>query len=96
MDEKDLKLIRQIVASNGRKYTAGNTDRSRYDQLVDMVNRVILTACRRLPVYPPVYPNEQTFRMFVGMSQRCHSTKSLRDNPLRGSKSREAGSQLRG
>jgi hypothetical protein len=35
-DEDDLKLIRQIVASGGRKYTAGNVDRSRYDRLVDM------------------------------------------------------------
>ena len=30
------------------------------------------------------------------MSQRCHSTKSLRSSPLRGSKSREAGSRSRG
>ena len=30
------------------------------------------------------------------MSQRCQSTKSLRSSPLRGSKSREAGSQVRG
>ena len=30
------KLIRQIVASGGRKYTAGNIDRSKYDRLVDM------------------------------------------------------------
>jgi hypothetical protein len=29
------------------------------------------------------------------MSQRCHSTKSLRSSPLRGSKSREAGSRSR-
>ena len=36
MDNEDLKLIRQIVASDGRKYTAGNIDRSRYDRLVDM------------------------------------------------------------
>jgi hypothetical protein len=35
-DEDDLKLIRQIVASDGRKYTAGNIDRSRYDRLVDL------------------------------------------------------------
>ena len=33
---EDIKLIRQIVASDGRKYTAGNIDRSRYDRLVDM------------------------------------------------------------
>jgi hypothetical protein len=36
MDDQDRKLIRQIVASDGRKYTAGNIDRSRYDRLVDM------------------------------------------------------------
>ena len=36
MDDEDLKLIRQIVASDGRKYTAGNIDRSRYDRLVDL------------------------------------------------------------
>jgi hypothetical protein len=36
MDDQDLKLIRQIVASDGRKYTAVNIDRSRYDRLVDM------------------------------------------------------------
>jgi hypothetical protein len=36
MQNEDLKLIRQIVASDGRKYTAGNIDRSRYDRLVDM------------------------------------------------------------
>jgi DNA-binding transcriptional regulator PaaX len=35
MQDEDLKLIRQIVASGGRKYTAGNVDRSRYDRLVD-------------------------------------------------------------
>jgi hypothetical protein len=36
MDDEDLKLIRQIVASDGRKYTAGNIDRSKYDRLVDL------------------------------------------------------------
>jgi hypothetical protein len=36
MQDEDLKLIRQIVASGGRKYTAGNVNRSRYDRLVDM------------------------------------------------------------
>jgi hypothetical protein len=36
MNDQDLKLMRQIVASDGRKYTAGNIDRSRYDRLVDM------------------------------------------------------------
>ena len=35
MDDDDLKLIRQIVAGGGRKYTAGNIDRSRYTRLVD-------------------------------------------------------------
>jgi hypothetical protein len=34
--DQDLKLIRQIVAAGGRKYTAGNIDRSRYDRLVDI------------------------------------------------------------
>jgi len=34
--DEDLKLIRQIVSGGGRKYTAGNIDRSRYDRLVDM------------------------------------------------------------
>ena len=36
MHDEDLKLIRQIVASGGRKYTAGNIDRGRYDHLVDL------------------------------------------------------------
>jgi hypothetical protein len=36
VDDQDLKLIRQIVASDGRKYAAGDIDRSRYDRLVDM------------------------------------------------------------
>ena len=36
MQDEDLKLIRQIVASGGRKYTAGNVDRGRYDRLVDL------------------------------------------------------------
>jgi hypothetical protein len=35
-DDDAIKLIRQIVASGGRKYTAGNIDRSRYDRLVDL------------------------------------------------------------
>ena len=36
VDDEDLKLIRQILASDGRKYTAGNIDRSRYDRLVEL------------------------------------------------------------
>jgi len=36
MQGEDLKLIRQIVDSDGRKYTTGNVDRSRYDRLVDL------------------------------------------------------------
>ena len=36
MWDEDLKLMRQIVASGGRKYTAGNIDRTRYDRLVDL------------------------------------------------------------
>jgi hypothetical protein len=56
------------------------------------VNLDILSAGRPLPVYP----DEQTFRLFVGMSQTCQSTKSLRSSPLRGSKSRETGRRSRG
>jgi hypothetical protein len=36
VQDEDLKPIRQIVASGGRKYTAGNIDRSKYDRWVDM------------------------------------------------------------
>jgi hypothetical protein len=36
MNNEDLKLIRQIVASDGHIYAAGNIDRSRYDRLVNM------------------------------------------------------------
>jgi hypothetical protein len=36
MTDEDLKLIRQIIADGGRKYTAGNIDRTKYDQLVDL------------------------------------------------------------
>jgi hypothetical protein len=35
-DEDDLKLIRQIIAGGGRKYTAGNIDRGKYDRLVNL------------------------------------------------------------
>jgi hypothetical protein len=33
---EDLVLIRDIVLNGGRKYTAGNIDRSRYERLVDL------------------------------------------------------------
>ena len=59
---------------------------------LEWVNLDILSADRPLPVYP----DEKTFRLFVGMSQTCQCTKSLRSSPLRGSKSREAGSRSRG
>ena len=36
MTDEDLKLIRQIIADGGRKYTAGNIDRRKYDRLVDL------------------------------------------------------------
>jgi hypothetical protein len=36
MTDEDLKLIRQIIADGGRKYTAGNSDRRKYDRLVDL------------------------------------------------------------
>ena len=55
------------------------------------VIRVLLTVLRSLPVFPW----KQTSSRPVGMSQRCQSTKSLRSSPLRGSKSREAGSRSR-
>lgn len=35
MTEEDRILLRKILASGGRKYTAGNIDRSRYERLVD-------------------------------------------------------------
>jgi hypothetical protein len=36
LTDNDLKLIREIVAHGGRKYTAGNVDRSRHQRLVDL------------------------------------------------------------
>jgi hypothetical protein len=33
---EDIKLLRRIVAGGGRKYTAGNVDRSKYHRLVDL------------------------------------------------------------
>ena len=36
MVDDGTKLSRQIIAAGGRKYMAGNLDRSRYDQLVDL------------------------------------------------------------
>jgi 8-oxo-dGTP diphosphatase len=36
LTEEDLKLIRQIIAGGGRKYTGGNIDRSKYDRLVNL------------------------------------------------------------
>ena len=36
MQDEDIELLRRIVAGGGRKYTAGNIDRSRYDRLVDL------------------------------------------------------------
>jgi hypothetical protein len=36
VQDEDIKLLRRIVAGGGRKYTAGNLDRSKYDRLVDM------------------------------------------------------------
>jgi hypothetical protein len=35
-DEDDLKLIHQIIAGGGRKYTAGNIDRRKYDRLINL------------------------------------------------------------
>jgi hypothetical protein len=41
-------------------------------------------------------PGVQTFSGPAGRSVSCQCTKSLRCSPLRGGKSRETGSQLRG
>jgi hypothetical protein len=35
LKDEDQRLIREIVAHGGRKYTAGKVDRSRYQRLVD-------------------------------------------------------------
>jgi hypothetical protein len=56
------------------------------------VNRVTLVVGRPLPAYP----DQWTYPESVHTSQKCHSTKSLRSSPLRGSKSREAGGRSRG
>jgi hypothetical protein len=37
-DEDDLKLIRQVIADSGRKYTAGNFDRRRYHRLAGLTS----------------------------------------------------------
>lgn len=36
MVTEGLALLREIVASGGLKYTAGNIDRTRYESLVDL------------------------------------------------------------
>jgi hypothetical protein len=36
IQDEDIKLLRRIVSGGGRKYTAGNIDRGRYDRLVDL------------------------------------------------------------
>ena len=36
VQDEDIKLLRRIVAGGGRKYTAGNVNRSKYDRLVDL------------------------------------------------------------
>ena len=35
MDVEDLILLREIAAQGGKRYTAGNVDRRRYQRLVD-------------------------------------------------------------
>ena len=35
-DPDDLKLLREIIAQGGSKYTAGNIDRSKYQRLVEV------------------------------------------------------------
>jgi hypothetical protein len=36
MTDEDFKLIRQIIAGGGGKYTAGSLKSSRYDRSVDL------------------------------------------------------------
>ena len=48
------------------------------------------------PAPLPLSPSKRTFVIALAMSLKCQCTKSLRSSPLRGGKSREAGSQLRG
>jgi hypothetical protein len=35
-EPKDLELIRRIASQGGRKYTAGNIDRQKYQRLVNL------------------------------------------------------------
>jgi uncharacterized protein DUF3860 len=35
-EAKDIELIRKIASQGGRKYTAGNIDRQKYQRLVDL------------------------------------------------------------
>jgi hypothetical protein len=35
-EAKDLELIRRIASQGGRKYTAGNIDRQKYQRLVNL------------------------------------------------------------
>jgi hypothetical protein len=35
-EAKDLELIRRIASHGGRKYTAGNIDRQKYQRLVNL------------------------------------------------------------
>jgi hypothetical protein len=35
-DPDDLRLLREIIAQGGSKYTAGNVDRRNYQWLVDL------------------------------------------------------------
>jgi hypothetical protein len=41
----------------------------------------------------PLHPKKLTFGEGTGRSAMCHSTKSLRDSPLRGESDREHGSR---
>jgi hypothetical protein len=40
MTDEDLKLIRQIIVDGGRKYTAGNIDLRKYDQLTSAATNI--------------------------------------------------------
>ena len=69
MQDEDIKLLRRIVAGGGRKYTAGNVDRSRYDRLVDLgwltQRRFILGTIRQQRESEPSIINEKTIADFV-------------------------------
>jgi hypothetical protein len=90
-------MARSTKRSNQRPDTLMQDRRRQFDEIFLQraagpyirVKSAILTAGQPLPICP----DQRTFSAPVGMSQTCQGTKSLRSSPLRGSKSREAGSR---